>query len=131
MGRAADRPPLTRLKQWPHLRGLAAAALGAAFEAGVSLAFSPGGLEGAALAAALGVLIAVLAGAAGGLWVGLLVAATGWTLQFILLPDAAWRDFGALPAWLAAGGIAGWLGSRARARSAESDLLGDQLAALR
>jgi PAS domain S-box-containing protein len=131
VGRAAERPPLTRFRRRSLLRGLAAAALGAALEAGVSLAFGPGGLEGAALAAAAGILIAVLAGAFGGLWVGLVVAATGWTLQFFLIPDEAWRDLIAIPFWLGAGASAGWLGTLLRAQTSEGHLLGDQLEALR
>jgi PAS domain S-box-containing protein len=131
VGRAAERPPLTRLKQWPHSRGLAAAALGAAFEAGVSLGFGPGGLEGAVLAASLGVLIAVLAGAFGGLWAGLVVAAAGWTLHFLLVSDQSWRDLVALPAWVAAAAAAGWLSDRLRARSTEYEMLQDHHGALR
>jgi hypothetical protein len=85
VGRAAERPPLTRFRQRPLVRALAAAALGAALEAGVSLPFGPAGIEYVGLAAALGVLIAILAAAVGGPWVGLAVAATGWTLHFFLV----------------------------------------------
>ncbi len=113
------------------MRAVAAAALGAALEAGVSLAFGPGGLEGAALAATAGVLIAVLAGAVGGLWAGLAVAATGWTLQFFLVPGESWRDLIAIPFWFGAAALAGWLGTRLRARTDESRHLDDQLTALR
>jgi two-component system, OmpR family, phosphate regulon sensor histidine kinase PhoR len=129
--RAADRPPLTRFRQGPLVRGLAAAALGAALEAGVSLGFGPGELEGAALAATVGVLIAVLAGAFGGLWAGLVVAAAGWTLQFFLVPGETWRDLIAIPVWLLAGALAGWLAERLRARTAEGRFLEDELTALR
>jgi PAS domain-containing protein len=131
VGRAADRPPLTRLKQWPHTRAVVAAALGAAFEAGVSLGFGPGGLEGAALASLLGVLIAVLAGAFGGLWAGLAVAAAGWTLHFFLVSDQSWRDIVALAAWVGAAAAAGWLSDRLRARTAQHEILADRHAALR
>jgi hypothetical protein len=74
-----------RLRRRPVVRGLAAVALGAALEAGVSLSFGPAGIDDVGLAATLGVLIAVLAGAVGGSWAGLAVAATGWTLQFFLI----------------------------------------------
>jgi PAS domain S-box-containing protein len=131
VGRAADRPPLTRLKQWPHTRAVVAAALGAAFEAGVSLGFGPGGLEGAALASLLGVLIAVLAGAFGGLWAGLAVAVAGWTLHFFLVSDQSWRDIVALVAWVGAAAAAGWLSDRLRARTAQHEILADRHAALR
>jgi PAS domain S-box-containing protein len=130
VGRAAERPPLTRFRRRPLIRALAAGALGAALEAGVSLAFGPAGFEYVGLAAALGVLIAVLAAAVGGPWVGLVVAATGWTLNFFLVTEETWRDVAALPAWLAAAAAAGWLGSRLRARSVEHNSMRDQLSAL-
>jgi PAS domain S-box-containing protein len=130
VGRAAERPPLTRFRQRPLVRALAAAALGAALEASVSLPFGPAGIEYVGLAAALGVLIAILAAAVGGPWVGLAVAATGWTLHFFLVTEESWRDAAALPAWLAAAAVAGWLGSRLRGRSAEHDSMRDQLTAL-
>jgi PAS domain S-box-containing protein len=120
-----------RLGRRPLVRGLAALALGAALEAGVSLSFGPAGLEYVGLAAALGVLIAVLAAAMGGPWVGLAVAATGWTLHFFLIAEESWRDVAALPVWLAAAAVAGWLASRLQARSAGQEFLGNQLAALR
>jgi PAS domain S-box-containing protein len=113
------------------VRALAAAALGAALEAGVSLSFGGAGSENLGLAATLGVLIAVLAGAVGGPWVGLAVASTGWTLQFFLVADESWRNVASLPVWLAAAAVAGWLGSRLQARSAEHDFLGEELNALR
>ncbi len=131
VGRAAERPPLTRFRRRPLVRALAAGALGAALEAGVSLSFGPAGLEYVGLAAALGLLIAVLAAAVGGLWVGLAVAATGWTLHFFLVTEGSWRDVAALPAWLAAAAVAGWLASHLRGRSAEHDSMRDQLTALR
>jgi len=130
VGRAAERPPLTRFRRRPLVRALAAAALGAALEAGVSLLFGPARLEYVGVAAALGVLIAILAAAMGGPWVGLAVAATGWALQFFLIAEQSWRDVAALPAWLAAAAVAGWLGSHLRARSAENDSLGNQLTVL-
>jgi PAS domain S-box-containing protein len=130
VGRAAERPPLTRFRRRPLVRALAAGALGAALEAGVSLSFGPSGLEDVGLAAALGILIAVLAAAVGGTWVGLAVAATGWTLHFFLVTEESWRDVAALPAWLAAAATAGWLASRLRGRSIERDSMRDQLAAV-
>jgi PAS domain S-box-containing protein len=119
------------MKQWPHVRAVVAAVLGAAFEAGVSLGFGPGGLGGAVLAASLGVLIAVLAGAFGGLWAGLVVAGAGWTLHYFLVSQQSWRDLVALPAWLAAAAAAGWVADRLRVRSTEYEILGDRHGALR
>jgi PAS domain S-box-containing protein len=83
------------------------------------------------IAAALGVAIAVLAGAVGGLAVGLAVAAIGWGLQLALVAGESWWDVATLPAWLLAGGLAGWLGLRLRERSLERELLDDSLTALR
>ena len=131
VGRAADRPPLKSLRQRPLVRGLALVAIGAAFEAGVSVAFSQWGLESRAVATAVGILIAVLAGVAGGPLVGAAVAAAGWALQFGLIPGSSWWDVAALPAWLAAGALAGWLAVRLRARSHERELLDHGLTALR
>jgi PAS domain S-box-containing protein len=119
------------MKQWPHSRAVAAAVLGAAFEAGVSLAFGPAGLEGAVLAASLGVLIAVVAGAFGGLWAGLVVAAAGWALHFFLVSDQDWRDIVALSAWILAAAAAGWVSDRLRARTTEYAILEDRHGALR
>ena len=131
VGRAAERPPLTRLRQSPLVRGLAAAALGAALEAGVSLSFGLTGFDAAVLAAALGILIAVLAGAAGGPWAGLAVAAAGWTLHFFLVSEQSWRDAITLPVWLAAAAVAGLVSARLEARATEYELLGDRFGALR
>jgi two-component system phosphate regulon sensor histidine kinase PhoR len=131
VGRAAKRPPLTSLKRRPLVHGLAAAVLGAALEAGVSLAFGPSGLDSVVLAVALGLAIAVLAGAVGGPLVGLAVALTGWALQLALLPGEAWAYAAALPAWLIAGAGVGWLGLRLQVRSAERALLDEALTALR
>jgi len=131
VGRAAERPPLTRLRQRPRIFGLTALILGAALEAGVSLLLGLWDGDYLELAAALGILIAVLAGAVGGLWVGLAVAAAGWTLQFFLIADESLRLLAALPAWLTAGAIAGWVAVRLREQSAEDELLRDQLTAVR
>jgi PAS domain S-box-containing protein len=130
VGRAAERPPLERLWQRPLVRGLAALALGAALEAGVSLSFRSPGLDDVGLAPALGVLIAVLAGAWAGPWVGLAVAAAGWTLHFFFVVEESLLALAAVPAWLGAGAVAGALTLRLRDRSADHRFLADQLAAL-
>jgi PAS domain S-box-containing protein len=119
-----------RLRRRPVVRGLAAVALGAALEAGVSLSFGPAGIDDVGLAATLGVLIAVLAGAVGGSWAGLAVAATGWTLQFFLITEESLSDVATLPVWLASAAVAGWLGSRLQSRSTGQEFLGNQLSAL-
>jgi PAS domain S-box-containing protein len=119
-----------RFRRQPLIRGLAVVALGAALEAGVSLAFRQTAPENVGLAATLGVLIAVLAGAAGGLWVALPVAAAGWALQFVFISEQSLRDLATLPVWLALAAAAGWLESRLHTRSEERDLLEDQLGAV-
>jgi PAS domain S-box-containing protein len=130
VGRAAERPPLERLWQRPLVRGLVVVALGAALEAGVSLAFRSPGLDDVGLATALGILIAVLAGAAGGVWVGLIVAAAGWTLHFIFVAEESLAPLAAVPAWLGAAAAAGLLSSGLRRRAADHRFAGDQLTAL-
>ena len=59
------------------------------------------------VAVAAGVLVAVLAGAAGGIWGGLAVGAAGWLLYYFFVADEALRALVGLPAWLAAGALAG------------------------
>jgi PAS domain S-box-containing protein len=130
VGRAAERPPLTRLRQRPLVRGLAAAALGAALEAGVSLSFGLGWFEDVGLAAALAVLIAALAAAVGGAWAGLAVAAAGLALQFVFVHDASADRLAALPVWAAAAAVVGWLAWALRDRWAERDFLRRRVAAL-
>jgi PAS domain S-box-containing protein len=68
-----------------------------------------------------GVLIAVLAGAVGGLLVGVLVAAVGWTLNALFVVDDLLEALPALPAWLAAGAVAGWLATRIRETARERE----------
>jgi PAS domain S-box-containing protein len=130
VGRAAERPPLTRFRQRPLVRIVAAAALGAALEAGVSLAFYATEFDDLALAAAWGILVAVLAAALGGPWAGAIVAAAGWTLQFFLVVEQSWRAAAELPVWLAVALVAGVLAARFRARSAAHDHLRGRLVAL-
>jgi PAS domain S-box-containing protein len=65
------------------------------------------------------ILLAVLAGAVGGVLAGLAVAAVGWTLYAAFVVDAWPEALLALPAWLAAGAVAGWLATRIRQRALE------------
>ena len=111
--------------------GAVAATLGAAFEAGVSLAFGLTGFDAVVLAAALGILIAVLAGALGGLWAGLFVAGVGWALHFTLVSEQTWRDLATAPAWLGAGAAAGWVAQRLFAEAAARDSSEERFTALR
>ena len=128
MGRAAERPPLTRFRQHPLVRGLAVAALGAALEAGVSLAFRQGSIDDVGIATALAVLIAALAAFVGGPWAGLAVTAAGWTLQFFFVHDAATNTLAALPIWAAAAAAVAWLASRLQTEATDRDQLRDRLA---
>ncbi len=73
-----------------------------------------------AVLAAIGVLIAVLAGAFGGLVAGVAAAAVGFALQFVLFDQSA-IALVALPAWLAAGAVSGWLGTRSRSVAAATE----------
>jgi PAS domain S-box-containing protein len=77
------------------------------------------------------VAIAVVAGAAGGLIPGLVAAGSGWLLNFFFVADGSLEALLALPAWLAAGGAAGWLAARLRERSRAERLAESRLAALR
>jgi PAS domain S-box-containing protein len=82
-------------------------------------------------ATAAGVAIAVLAGAFGGLIPGLIAAGTGWALNFFFVADESLEAMLALPAWLAAGGAAGWAATRLLENSREHRLAESRLAAVR
>jgi PAS domain S-box-containing protein len=82
-------------------------------------------------ATAVGVAIAVVAGAAGGVVPGLVAAGVGWLLNALLVGDQSFDALIALPAWLAAGGAAGWLATRLRERSRREQLAETRLAAVR
>ena len=83
------------------------------------------------VATAVGVAIAVLAALLGGLPAGLVVAAVGWALGFFLVADQAPEAVAALPAWLAAAGLVGWLADRGRTAVEERDRAGRALAGVR
>ena len=74
-----------------------------------------------AVLAAVGILIAVLAGALGGIAAGVVAAAAGWALHYFLV-DQSLEWLIALPAWVAAGAAAGWLGSRWQTVTAEAEV---------
>jgi len=83
------------------------------------------------VATAAGVAIAVLAAVLGGVPAGLVAAAAGWGLSFFLVADRSLEALIALPAWLAAAGLVGWLSDRARSAARERDRAGRALAAVR
>ena len=78
-----------------------------------------------------GVAIAVLAGAVGGVIPGLVAAAAGWGLNVLFVAEQSRESLLALPAWLAAGGVAGWLAARLRHRSRGERMAESRLAVLR
>src|SRR5207247_719784 len=65
-------------------------------------------------ASAIGVTVAGLAGAFGGVVAGIVGAGVGWALNAIFVADGTAEALIALPAWLVAGAVAGWLGTRLR-----------------
>ena len=83
------------------------------------------------VATAAGVAIAVLAAVLGGVPAGLVAAAVGWALSFFLVADQSVEALIALPAWLAAAGLVGWLSDRARTAASQRDRTGRALAAVR
>jgi PAS domain S-box-containing protein len=82
-------------------------------------------------ATAVGVAIAVLAGATGGLIPGLAAAAVGWLGNFLFVADHSLGALFALPAWLAAGGLAGLLVTRLAERTRSERLAESRLEAIR
>ena len=111
-------------------RLLTAAPVGVALEVALTVLFAwqedmPG------VAAATGIVVAVLAGAFGGVAAGLVTAGAGWTLSLFFVADETLDALWALPAWLVAGGVAGWLATRAARRSLEREHASSRLAAVR
>lgn len=82
------------------------------------------------VAVAAGVAIAVLAGVLGGVVPGLVAAGAGWLLHFLFVADESLEALIALPAWLAAGGAAGWLATEARTRARARRLAESRLEAV-
>jgi PAS domain S-box-containing protein len=108
---------VTRLAR-PRIRAAVAILLALALDAAVFIPLRD--WDEPAVLAAIGVLIAVLAGAFGGLVAGLVAAAAGFALQFGLF-DQSTTTLIALPAWLVAGGVVGWLGTRSRVVAAATE----------
>ena len=115
----------------PRTGPIAAALLAVAAQIALSLPFGDWHDRAPSVPAAVGVLIAVLAGALGGVVPGLVAAGTGWPLNFFFVADESLDALIALPAWLAAGGAAGLLATRMRARSREHRLAESRLSAVR
>jgi PAS domain S-box-containing protein len=73
----------------------------------------------------------VLAGAAGGVIPGLVAAGVGWLGNVLFVADGSLGALLALPAWLAAGGLAGLLVTRLRERSRAERVAEGRLEAIR
>jgi PAS domain S-box-containing protein len=75
--------------------------------------------DGNAVLAAFGILVAATAGAFGGIVAGVLVGLGGWALHWALVTDRSLDSLVALPAWIGAGALTGWLVRRLRRDAAE------------
>ncbi len=115
----------------PRAGAIAAALLAVAAQVALNLPLGDWHERAPSVPAAVGVMIAVLAGALGGVVPGLVAAGAGWPLNFLFVADESLEALLALPAWLAAGGAAGLLTTRMRARSREQRLAESRLSAVR
>jgi PAS domain S-box-containing protein len=113
-----------------RVRRILAIALGVLVEAALML-FGDWHERYPGVAVAGGLLVAALAGAFGGIWAGLAVGGAGWTLHFFFVADQALRALITLPAWLAVGGLAGWLATSGRRTAHERSLVSGELTAVR
>jgi PAS domain S-box-containing protein len=79
---------------------------------------------GSGILAAFAVLAAAGAGAFGGVVAGVLAGAGGWALYWVFVADKSLKTLIALPAWLGAGVVAGWLAQcvRRTSRAREDEL---------
>jgi PAS domain S-box-containing protein len=119
-----------RLSQ-PRVRALIAAVAALIVEIAVNLPFGDWHDRIPGVPTAVGILVAVVAGALGGAVAGLVAAAAGWALNSVFVADETLEALLALPAWLAAGGMAGWLATRLRRASLERALAERQFASVR
>ena len=83
------------------------------------------------VAVAAGVFVAVVAGILGGPAVGLAAGGVGWAVNFFFVADASLGALPALPIWLAAGGVAGWVATRVARAAGERAAAENELAAVR
>jgi PAS domain S-box-containing protein len=77
--------------------------------------------DGNAVLAAFGIVVAAAAGAVGGSVAGMLVGVGGWALHWTLVTNASVEGLIALPAWIAAGALTGWLVRQRRRAALERD----------
>jgi PAS domain S-box-containing protein len=118
------RTALARLRR-PRVRAVTAAIVGLVLLVGLSLPSGDWQDNVPVAVTAAGILVVVLVGAVGEIAAGVVVGAAGWALNWYALDAVWWKQLIALPAWLAAGAVAGWLATRLRRRSAERE---DELA---
>jgi len=97
----------------PRTRAIGAAIVAVAIAVALNWALADWD-QGSAVVAAYGMLVAVLAGAVGGVVAGVVAGAAGWALYWVFVADRSAEALIALPAWLAAGGVVGWVALRAR-----------------
>jgi PAS domain S-box-containing protein len=114
------RTALARLER-PRVRAVVAAVIALAVLAGLSLPYGDWQDRVPLTLTAAGILVAVLAGAVGGVAAGVVTAAAGWTLNWFVVADESQEALIALPAWLAAGAVAGWLATRVRRKAAQRE----------
>jgi two-component system, OmpR family, phosphate regulon sensor histidine kinase PhoR len=77
--------------------------------------------SGSGVLAAAGILLAAAAGAVGGIVAGLVAGAGGFALYWVFVADQSLKALLAVPAWLAAGLVTGWLAMRVRATALERE----------
>ena len=119
--------PLARLLAGSHRHPLLTAVVGVLAQVAVTSALAVADSEPVGVPGALGVLIAVLAALAAGPLVGCLVALAGWAYFVPLIADYEPESLLALPVWLAAAFLAGWIAREMRRSDDErSRLLGER-----
>jgi PAS domain S-box-containing protein len=104
----------------PGARSVAAVVVGVAIAAAFIVPLRDWD-DGGAVLAAYGILVAAAAGAVGGIVAGVLVGLGGWALHWTLVTDESLDAVIALPAWIAAGALTGWLVRRLRRSAVERE----------
>jgi PAS domain S-box-containing protein len=105
-----------------RVRTIVVALVAAAAEIALSLPIGDWQDRVPVAATGIGLLVVVLAGGFGGVVAGLVAAVAGWVLNAVVVAAGTVEALIALPAWLAAGAVAGWLASRLRGMSLEREV---------
>jgi PAS domain S-box-containing protein len=98
----------------PHTRAVSVALVATTAQIVLNLPISDWQDRLPVAASGTGLLVAVLAGAFGGVAAGLVAAGAGWALDAAFVASRTLDALIAFPAWLAAGGVTGWLSTRLR-----------------